>query len=64
MKLEVVFFWVATAFYGIAAVIQIMAFFQKKEKLANLAMKIVWFGVFAHTLNFFLPAVRQNYTGI
>lgn len=60
----VVYFWVATAFYGLAAAIQIMAFIQKKEELARLAMKFVWVGVFVHTLNFFWPAIRQNYTGI
>lgn len=64
MQPVVVYFWVATAFYGLAAAIQIMAFIQKKEELARLAMKFVWVGVFVHTLNFFWPAIRQNYTGI
>lgn len=61
---EIICFWIAAVFYGIAATIQIMAFIQKKEKLADLAMKFVWVGVIAHTFNFFLPAVRHNYTGI
>ena len=61
---EVVFFWIATAFYGIAAVIQILAFIQKKKNLADTAMKLVWVGLLAHSVNFFLPAVRQSYTGI
>jgi hypothetical protein len=60
----IVFFWIATVFYGLAAAIQIMAFLQKKEKLGHLAMKFVWLGIFAHTLNFFWPALRHNYTGI
>jgi hypothetical protein len=60
----VTFFWIATAFYGLAAAVQIVAFVQKKEKLANLAMKFVWLGILAHTYNFFLPAIKQNYTGI
>jgi hypothetical protein len=60
----VTFFWIATLFYGLAAAVQVVAFIQKKEKLANLAMKLVWIGIFAHTLNFIWPAIKQNYTGI
>ena len=60
----IVFFWIATAIYGLAATVQIMAFIQKKEKLARLAMKLVWLGVFAHTFNFFWPVIKDNYTGI
>lgn len=61
---EIVFYWIATAFYGIAAVIQILAFIQKKKKLSDTAMNIAWLGLLAHSVNFFLPAVRHNYTGI
>ena len=61
---EVVFFWIAAALYGIAAVIQLMAFIQKKKNLADMAMNVVWLGLLAHSVNFFLPAVRQSYTGI
>lgn len=64
MEIGVVYFWVATAFYGLAAILQILAFVQKKEEVAHLAMKLVWAGVFVHTLNVFWPAIRQNYTGI
>jgi len=61
---EVVFYWIATALYGTAAVMQILAFLQKKKKLSDMAMNIAWVGLLAHSVNFFLPAVRQNYTGI
>jgi hypothetical protein len=64
MKPIVGFFWIATVLYGIAAAMQIMAVLQKKEKLADLAMKFVWIGVFVHTLNFFWPAINHSYTGI
>ncbi|MBI4823049.1 MAG: hypothetical protein HY805_02310 [Nitrospirae bacterium] len=64
MEPAVVYFWTATAFYGVAATLQILAFVQKKERLAHLAMKLVWAGVFVHALNVFWPAIRQNYTGI
>lgn len=61
---EIVCYWIAAVLYGVAAVLYIIAIFKKKEKIADLAMKIVWAGVFAHTWNFFLPAIRHNYTGI
>ncbi|MBI4690393.1 MAG: hypothetical protein HY754_09030 [Nitrospirae bacterium] len=60
----VAYFWIATVFYGLAAIFHILAFLQKKERLADLGMKLVWIGVFVHTLNFFWPAIRHNYTGI
>ncbi len=61
---EVVFFWIAAAFYGVAATMQLLAVFQKKKEYAELAMKIAWVGLLAHSFNFFLPAVRHNYTGL
>lgn len=64
MKIEVVFYWAATAIYGLAAVFQILAFIQKKENLARFAMKLVWLGIFAHTFNFFWPTIKHTYTGI
>ena len=61
---EVVCFWIAAALYGVAATIQIMAVLQKKKEHADLAMKFAWAGLIAHSFNFFLPAVRHNYTGL
>lgn len=61
---EVVFYWIAAVLYGIATVMQIMAFVQKKKNLADMAMNVAWVGLLAHSVNFFLPAVRQNYTGL
>jgi hypothetical protein len=64
LESTILLFWIATVFYGLAAIVQITAFVQKKEKLSTLAMKLMWVGIAAHTLNFFLPAIKQNYTGI
>ena len=61
---EVVAYWIAVVFYGIAAAIQLQAFFQKKKNLADTAMKVAWLGLIFHSINFMLPAVRQSYTGI
>lgn len=61
---EVVFYWIAAVLYGIAAVMQIMAFVQKKKNFADMAMNVAWAGLLAHSVNFFLPAVRLNYTGL
>ena len=61
---EVVCFWIAAVFYGIAAIMQILAVLQKKKNLADMAMNVAWLGLLAHSVNFFLPAVRQNYTGL
>jgi len=61
---EVVFYWIAVSLYGAAAIMQVTAFFRKKKNLADMAMNVAWVGLLAHSVNFFLPAVRQSYTGI
>jgi len=61
---EVVCYWIAAVLYGTAAAMQILAFAQKKKNLADMAMNVALLGLIAHSVNFFLPAVRQNYTGL
>lgn len=61
---EIVCFWIAAVLYGVAATLQLLAVFQKKKYLTDYAMKIAWIGLITHSFNFFLPAVRQNYTGL
>ena len=59
------FYWTATVIYGLAAILQIMGFLLKKEKFAGLGMKLVWLGIFAHTLNISInismPVIEQKY---
>jgi multisubunit Na+/H+ antiporter MnhF subunit len=61
---EVVCFWIAAVLYGVAAIMQILAVLQKKKNLADMAMNVALLGLIAHSANFFLPAVRHNYTGL
>lgn len=64
MNPDVRIYWAATVIYGVAAVLQILAFSQKKEKFAGLGMNLAWLGFIIHSTGTLWPAITHKYTHI
>lgn len=64
MNPDVRIYWLATVIYGVAALLYILSFVQKKENFSGLAMKFAWSGLIVHALGTFYPAITHKYTHI
>ena len=64
MNPDVRVYWSATIIYGLAALLYILSFVQKKESFAGLAMKFAWVGFAVHAVGTFYPAMTHQYTHI
>ena len=64
MNPDVRVYWIATIIYGVAALLYILSFVQKKENFSGLAMKFAWTGLIVHVLGTFYPAITHKYTHI
>ncbi len=64
MNPDVRVYWTATVIYGLAALLYVLSFVQKKEHFAGLAMKFAWLGFIVHALGTFYPAITHKYTHI
>ncbi len=64
MNPDVRVYWTATVIYGIAALLFILSFVQKKENFSGLARKFAWVGLIIHSIGTFYPAITHKYTHI
>ncbi len=64
MNPDIRVYWTAAVIYGLAALLYILSFVQRKENFARLAMKFVWAGFVVHALGTFYPAITHKYTHI
>ncbi len=64
MNPDVRVYWSATVIYGLAALLYILSFVQKKENFSGVAMKFAWLGLIVHAIGTFYPAITHKYTHI
>src|SRR6266498_2394112 len=64
MNPDVRVYWTATVIYGIAALLFILSFVQKKQNFSGLARKFAWVGLLVHATGTFYPAITHKYTHI
>ncbi|OGW36441.1 MAG: hypothetical protein A2010_17145 [Nitrospirae bacterium GWD2_57_9] len=64
MNPDVRVYWTATVIYGLAALLYVLSFAQKKENFAGLAIKFAWLGFLIHAVGTFYPAITHKYTHI
>lgn len=61
MTREILFYWLATSFYGLAAIIAITGFVFKKEKLLNMALGLGAAGLLPHAAAILLRWARVGH---
>ena len=64
MNPDVRVYWTARVIYGLAALLYVLSFAQKKENFAGLAIKFAWLGFLIHAVGTFYPAITHKYTHI